>query len=267
MDDGQNTDGVTDEVGLFLRDDWQITPYLTLNVGVQFDSLTATGDGTALDPDRRLDFSLGDMIAPRASVIWDPFQKGRSRIFASYGRFSESVPMDVNDFAFGDGLLRLYFFDYPQDGSLPSYTNLGRLQFPLPDLPRSQRRPPISRRRTPRRSPSESSTSSRRASSSACRGIDRRIRNVVEDISVDGAVTYFVTNPGGIYTTNPVTGEPLAAPVTFPLAERKYHGPRADREQALRRLRGSSSEAMSTRRTRGTTAGSIGKTTGSSRPI
>ena len=56
------------------------------------------------------------------------------------------------------------------------------------------------------------------------KGIYRHLGQVVEDISVDGARTLFIANVGRetTYRTNPVTGQPLAEPVTFPAAEREY---------------------------------------------
>ena len=53
--------------------------------------------------------------------------------------------------------------------------------------------------------------------------IERTINNVIEDISVDGGHTYFITNPGStVFTSNPVTGEALDAPVVFPEPVRDY---------------------------------------------
>lgn len=219
--DDYDSDGTTHEVGLFVSDDWQILSNLTINAGVRFDSLQATGNGTALYPERRFDFSLGDRISPRASVIWDPSRKGQSRVFASYGQFSESIPMDVNDYAFGVAGFDLYFFAYPEDGSLPTYTNLGAFQGAVPIALGIAVDPSISPPYT-----EELSVGFEYEIAPAfvlgIRGIARRIRSVVEDISVDQAATYFITNPGGTYTVNPVTGAPLAEPAIFPEAERKY---------------------------------------------
>jgi hypothetical protein len=54
------------------------------------------------------------------------------------------------------------------------------------------------------------------------KGTQRDINNVIEDISVDGGHTYFITNPSGVFTHNPITGEQLATPVTFPTPTRDY---------------------------------------------
>ena len=37
-------------------------------------------------------------LGPRASVIYDPFNDGRSKISASYGKYYESDPMTVPEF-------------------------------------------------------------------------------------------------------------------------------------------------------------------------
>ncbi len=54
------------------------------------------------------------------------------------------------------------------------------------------------------------------------KGIYRRLGRVIEDISVDGGNSYFITNPGGWYYENPVTGVPLDEPVFFPKPSRIY---------------------------------------------
>ena len=233
--DDYDTQGRTTEVGLFVRDDWQITPHLTLNAGVRFDSLKASGTATEAAPTRKLDFSLGDMIGPRAGVIWDPFRSGRSRVFASFGRYYESVPAAVGDYAFGGGLIAAYYFYYPASG-LPTYSNLGTFipeVTECPDDPAQCFTNPFRVALSVGVDPDLRAQYSDEVSigmeheltpgfSIGIRGVDRRLHNVVEDISADGGATYFITNPGGTYTSNPITGVPLETPVTFPVAERKY---------------------------------------------
>ena len=46
---------------------------------------------------------LTENWAPRVGVIWDFARNGRSKLFANYGRFYESIPMDINIRAFGGG--------------------------------------------------------------------------------------------------------------------------------------------------------------------
>src|SRR5262249_18320807 len=40
-------------------------------------------------------------FAPRLGAIWDPTEEGKSKVFASWGRFYEAIPMDINDRSFG----------------------------------------------------------------------------------------------------------------------------------------------------------------------
>jgi outer membrane receptor protein involved in Fe transport len=81
-------------IGGFLQDSYAPVDNLTVNVGLRYDAQLLYGDqiGTAL--------SLPNQWAPRVGVIYDPSGKGRSRIFASYARYYEGVPLDVVDRSF-----------------------------------------------------------------------------------------------------------------------------------------------------------------------
>lgn len=78
-------------VGVFAQESWAIMDKVTVNVGLRYDAQVVYGG------DGRLVMSLPNQIAPRAGVIWDPTQKGRSKLFASYGRFFQSIPLDIAD--------------------------------------------------------------------------------------------------------------------------------------------------------------------------
>jgi hypothetical protein len=95
-------------LAMFLLDSWQIRPNLTLNAGVRWEQQTAyVADSLQgrLSPEGEIipeeAFRLNNMLAPRIGVVWDPTQEGRAKVFAHYGRFYESVPMDINVRAFG----------------------------------------------------------------------------------------------------------------------------------------------------------------------
>ena len=78
---------------LYLRDSWNFSflPGFTLNAGVRWEAqqVKDINDVTAI--------GIYDNIAPRVGFAYDFTQKGRSKIFASYGRFYESIPLDIND--------------------------------------------------------------------------------------------------------------------------------------------------------------------------
>src|SRR5262249_14710158 len=71
-----------------------------------------------------------DLIAPRVGFIYDWTKEGRSKIYASWGRFYESIPMDINERSFGGESTYTAFWDWrsqcggqstnPNDPSLPS---------------------------------------------------------------------------------------------------------------------------------------------------
>jgi hypothetical protein len=81
-------------LGGFLQDSYAPVDNFTFNVGLRYDAQLLYGDraGTAL--------SLPSQWAPRVGVIYDPSGKGRSRIFASYARYFEGVPLDIIDRSF-----------------------------------------------------------------------------------------------------------------------------------------------------------------------
>ena len=77
--------------GGFVQDSWSVLDKVTLNAGVRYDAqylYSNTGQRS---------LSLPNQWSPRAGVIFDPTQSGRSKIFANYARFYENVPLDIAD--------------------------------------------------------------------------------------------------------------------------------------------------------------------------
>jgi len=78
----------------FLQDSYSPLPNLTINAGVR------------LEMQKMYDFQGAGFLSlqnlgPRLGVIYDPSNDGRSKIFASYGRFFEAVPMNLAARYFG----------------------------------------------------------------------------------------------------------------------------------------------------------------------
>jgi len=78
-------------IGAFLQDSWAIMDKVTLNAGLRYDAQLVYG------ADGQLVISVPNQVAPRVGLIWDPTQAGRSKLFGSYARFYQSVPLDVAD--------------------------------------------------------------------------------------------------------------------------------------------------------------------------
>ena len=85
----------TENNSLYVQDSWKVLPNLTLNAGVRWEQQKIGGR------DGKVAINLNDMYAPRLGVIWDPANNGRSKLYANYGRFYESIPMDINLRTFG----------------------------------------------------------------------------------------------------------------------------------------------------------------------
>jgi hypothetical protein len=222
------------EGSLFLQDRIQLLGNLTLDLGVRADSFESTGDLTATDPTLQMKFGLGDMVAPRFGVAWDPVGRGRSRIFARYDRSYNSVPLVLNRFAFAFDSSYLYLFEYPEDGSLPTATNLGRsipadcfghpgellvacpiggsVQHVDPDLePMYNDHFALG---------VEYQIGS--GVSLGLTGIYNTVGNVIDDMALDGARNRFIGNPGSLIRVHPVTGDVLETPILFPELVREY---------------------------------------------
>lgn len=81
-------------IGGFVQDSWQILDKVTLNAGLRYDTQTMFGaDGT-------VGLSLPNQWSPRVGVIYDFSQQGRSKVYAYYARFYETVPLNIADRAF-----------------------------------------------------------------------------------------------------------------------------------------------------------------------
>ena len=79
------------QIAWYLQDSWSILDKVTLNAGVRFDNQQI------MRTDGSLGITLNNQIAPRVSLIWDPTQQGRSKVYAGYGRYFESVPLSMGD--------------------------------------------------------------------------------------------------------------------------------------------------------------------------
>jgi len=106
---GTEVAGQTIDWAAYLRDSWQPVSNVTLNAGVRYEEQQlryASSLRNKVDPltGNRLGTTALDLKnnwAPRLGVVWDPTEEGKSKLWASYGRFFEAIPMDINDRSFG----------------------------------------------------------------------------------------------------------------------------------------------------------------------
>ena len=74
---------------LYLQDRWSVSSTLTLNLGVRWDRQEIIDSSGVKQIDMKKDF------APRLGFVWDPSGTHRSKVYGSFGRFYEELPMDL----------------------------------------------------------------------------------------------------------------------------------------------------------------------------
>jgi outer membrane receptor protein involved in Fe transport len=103
-----NADTTNINYGAYLQDSWQIRPNFTVNAGLRWEQQNGytaeflhgqTSPAGEPIPDKA--FQLNNQLAPRVGAIYDPTQEGRAKVFGHWGRFYETMPMDINVRAFG----------------------------------------------------------------------------------------------------------------------------------------------------------------------
>ncbi len=101
--------GETFNWAAYVRDSWQIQPNLTLNAGLRYEEqrlryasfLQGTVDPLTGDLLGKNAMTLTGNYAPRIGLLYDWTKEGRSKIYANWGRFYESIPLDINNRSFG----------------------------------------------------------------------------------------------------------------------------------------------------------------------
>jgi hypothetical protein len=106
---GTDVLGETINWAAYLRDSWQVKPNLTLDLGLRYEEqrlryakdLQHTVDPFTGESRGANAMVLRGMWAPRVGAIYDWTNEGRSKLYVHWGRFFESVPMDLNSVNFG----------------------------------------------------------------------------------------------------------------------------------------------------------------------
>jgi hypothetical protein len=182
------TDPKTDNTSFYVQDSWRAASNFTINAGIRWER-QQIGDRfgeTVLD--------LTDNWAPRIGAIWDFAGNGRSKLFVNWGRFYESIPMDINIRAFGgESTCFCYNFDpnplnFIPDPRAPSRsTLLGGHATPVdPDLKGQYSDEVIV----------GGEYEIARNLSIGAKYVRRNLGRVIEDFLVPAEGQYFIANPG-----------------------------------------------------------------------
>ncbi len=78
-------------LGSYLQDSWSVLDVFRVNAGVRYDTQTLYG------ANGQPALSLPHQLSPRVGVLYDFTRAGRSRLFAHYARYYQSVPLALVD--------------------------------------------------------------------------------------------------------------------------------------------------------------------------
>ncbi len=233
-----DTEGVTNEIALYVQDSWNVTPYFSIVVGVRADYFNSKAkDRTGEVDTTELRFSgLGNeltidllhQIAPRIGFTLDPTKTGKAKIYGHYGKFFESVPLDLNVRMFGYENYDFFYYYHATDALgnivLPTWENRGELFYlytyggGTEVLPNTDIGYDYVHGQYTQEFILGAEYEIFPDTSIGVKGMYRTLEDVIEDISFDGGITYILTNPEGYRGVNEVTGEELV----FPKPTRKY---------------------------------------------
>jgi hypothetical protein len=101
-DIGSNGQATSMNHAFFAQDAWQIIPGLTINAGVRLEHEYLPAEDQPLGGiSKPIQFGWGDKVAPRIGVAWDPTKDGRWKIFGSYGKYYDTMKLNLAISSFG----------------------------------------------------------------------------------------------------------------------------------------------------------------------
>ncbi|HEY5921876.1 MAG TPA: carboxypeptidase regulatory-like domain-containing protein [Kofleriaceae bacterium] len=200
----------------YIRDSWQIKPNLTLNAGLRLEEQRLryadflqnqvnpiTGDYTGKNA-----LVLKGQFAPRVGLLYDWTKEGRSKAYAHWGRFYESIPMEINGYNFGNPVLYVQSYTPGRCGGMTDDRIGG---YNGSDCLETTERPDLRQELFGANGSLVAPGVKGQYLDEVVAGVelevmddlklgvsfqDRRFGRVIEDVSLDNANTYVVANPG-----------------------------------------------------------------------
>ena len=111
----------------FVQDSWAVTPRLTLNIGLRWEKFEND------DSLGQSFLKINNQWAPRIGLIWDPSGEGHTRIYASIGRYYLPVASNTSIRMAGGEIYESAYFEWDAaqgmnpDGSPAGFVDCGAL--------------------------------------------------------------------------------------------------------------------------------------------
>jgi outer membrane receptor protein involved in Fe transport len=98
---------------VYVQDSWRATDRFTVNAGVRWEGQYLIGRADSVAQD------FPDLWQPRIGFVYLPGELGSQKIFGSYGRFYQQLPLELSAFFHKNFTLTVEFFDAdPRDGAV-----------------------------------------------------------------------------------------------------------------------------------------------------
>lgn len=99
--------------GVFVQDSWTIGYGVTANLGIRWDKEYLPSFNAGVVPDvvaRPIEFGFADKVGPRLGAAWDVLQKGKLKVYGSWGYFYDIMKYEMPRGSFGGDFWNSCFF-------------------------------------------------------------------------------------------------------------------------------------------------------------
>jgi len=115
---------------IYFQDRWQPFSRLSINVGARFEKEDLPSFNGYAPP---INFGWGDKIVPRLGFAYDLTGDGKTKVFASYGQFTDRLKFELPRGSFGGDFYRVDYFEIQPNHPEYTYYTLGRILGNNPD--------------------------------------------------------------------------------------------------------------------------------------